>query len=76
MTIKESERYNFLLTIYNNDPQILELLDLVIKDYNDRVLEKIQSGENHIDISAMSAGVTNLRNALAVDLKKLEKGEN
>ncbi len=76
MTIKESERYNFLLTIYNNDPQILELLDLVIKDYNDRVLEKIQSGENHIDISVMSAGVTNLRNALAVDLKKLEKGEN
>ena len=76
MTIKESERYNFLLTIYNNDPQILELLDLVIKDYNDRDLEKIQSGENHIDISVMSAGVTNLRNALAVDLKKLEKGEN
>ena len=76
MTIKESERYNFLLTIYNNDPQILELLDLVIKDYNDRVLEKIQSGKNHIDISVMSAGVTNLRNALAVDLKKLEKGEN
>lgn len=76
MTIKESERYNFLLTIYNNDPQILELLDLVIKDFNDRVLEKIQSGENHIDISVMSAGVTNLRNALAVDLKKLEKGEN
>lgn len=76
MTIKESERYNFLLTIYNNDPQILELLDLVIKDYNDRVLEKIQSGENHIDISVMSAGVTNLRNALAVDLKKLEKEGN
>lgn len=76
MTQRESERYNYLLTIYNNDPQLLELLDLVIKDYNDRVLEKIQSGENHIDVSIMSAGVTNLRNALAVIMRKSEKGEN
>ena len=65
MTPQENKRYKKLLKIYRNDSQLLEFLDLVIKDHNDTVLEKIQNGEKYGDISAMSAGVVNLRNVLS-----------
>lgn len=65
MTPQENKRYKKLLKTYRNDSQLLEFLDLVIKDYNDTVLEKIQNGEKYGDISAMSAGVVNLRNVLS-----------
>ena len=65
MTSQENKRYKKLLKTYRNDSQLLEFLDLVIKDHNDTVLEKIQNGEKYGDISAMSAGVVNLRNVLS-----------
>lgn len=65
MTPQENKRYKKLLKTYRNDSQLLEFLDLVIKDYNDTALEKLQSGEKYNDVSAMSAGVVNLRNVLS-----------
>lgn len=65
MTPQENRRYKKLLKTYRNDSQLLEFLDLVIKDYNDTALEKLQYGEKYNDVSAMSAGVVNLRNILS-----------
>ncbi len=75
MTPQENKRYKKLLKTYRNDSQLLEFLDLVIKDYNDTALEKLQSGEKYNDVSAMSAGVVNLRNVLSDNINGLEDEE-
>ena len=75
MTPQENKRYKKLLKTYRNDSQLLEFLDLVIKDYNDTALEKLQSGEKYNDVSAMSAGVVNLRNVLSDNINGLEEEE-
>lgn len=75
MTSQENKRYKKLLKTYRNDSQLLEFLDLVIKDYNDTALEKLQSGEKYNDVSAMSAGVVNLRNVLSDNINGLEEEE-
>ena len=75
MTPQENKRYKKLLKTYSNDSQLLEFLDLVIKDYNDTALEKLQNGEKYNDVSAMSAGVVNLRNVLSDNINGLEEEE-
>ena len=75
MTPQENKRYKKLLKTYRNDSQLLEFLDLVIKDYNDTALEKLQYGEKYNDVSAMSAGVVNLRNILSDNINGLEDEE-
>lgn len=75
MTPQENKRYKKLLKTYRNDSQLLEFLDLVIKDYNDTALEKLQSGEKYNDVSVMSAGVVNLRNVLSDNINGLEDEE-
>lgn len=68
MTLEENRRYNELLEKFNNNAELIELLDYVIKDYQDITLENIKSNEPFSNsVPLMSAGIWNLRDELSKD---------
>lgn len=68
MTLEENRRYNELLEKFNNNAELIELLDYVVKDYQDTTLENIKSNEPFSNsVPLMSAGIWNLRDELSKD---------
>ena len=74
MTPDERERHTELLEKFRYNSDLIELLDLETKNYQDVILEKISIGEGTKGISFMSAGITNLRNELSKE-EVQNKGE-
>lgn len=73
MTLEENRRYNELLEKFNNNAELIELLDYVIKDYQDTTLENIKSNEPFSNsVPLMSAGIWNLRDELSKDRRHVE----
>ncbi len=69
MTLDETQRYSYLLGKYNNNSEIIELLDLVKKDYDKVIFDRIEKNIDFSNISAMSAGIYNLREMLSKEIK-------
>lgn len=69
MTLDETQRYSYLLEKYNNNSEIIELLDLVKKDYDKVIFDRIEKNIDFSNISAMSAGIYNLREMLSKETK-------
>lgn len=69
MTLDETQRYSYLLEKYNNNSEIIELLDLVKKDYDKVIFDRIEKNIDFSNISAMSAGIYNLREMLSKEIK-------
>lgn len=69
MTLDETQRYSYLLEKYNNSSEIIELLDLVKKDYDKVIFDRIEKNIDFSNISAMSAGIYNLREMLSKEIK-------
>lgn len=74
MTPDERERHAELLEEFRYNSDLIELLDLEIKNYQDVILEKISIGEETKGVSYMSAGINNLRNELSKE-EVQNKGE-
>lgn len=69
MTLDETQRYSYLLEKYNNNSEIIELLDLVKKNYDKVIFDRIEKNIDFSNISAMSAGIYNLREMLSKEIK-------
>lgn len=65
MTPDERERYKELIEIFHDNDDLIELLDLDAKNYQDLILANIRCEREISTISAMQAGVNNLRNELS-----------
>ncbi len=64
MTKKEAELYDLFFKKYRYDQDLINFLDLHVKVKQTEIVNGIKSGHDIRDISAMTAGISELREAL------------
>lgn len=64
MTKKEAELYDLFFKKYRYDQDLINFLDLHVKVKQTEIINGIKSGHDIRDISAMTAGISELREAL------------
>lgn len=74
MTRKEAELYDMYFERYKDDQELINFLDLHVKVKQTEIIIGIKTGHDIRDIAAMTAGISELREALTSEpVKKQEE---